>query len=201
VPVVRTLQQHWPDSKISWIIGVLEHRLLQGLEGVEFIVFDKRGGWKAFRQLHDSLHYRHFDILLHMQVSARSNLLSRLVDAPLRLGWNRLRSRDFHHWFTNQSVADVPFQHQVEGFLEFPRALGLNVGQARWDLPVTKACNGCGHNSIPRPALVISPCLPCPAQLKPSHYATVADFASQLGGLCLVAAHWKDKRVPTLSDP
>ena len=50
VPVVRSIQDHWPESKISWIIGKLEHRLLADLDGVEFIEFDKRAGWAAINQ-------------------------------------------------------------------------------------------------------------------------------------------------------
>ena len=189
VPVIRTLQQCWPDSQISWIIGVLEHRLLQGLEGVEFIVFDKRGGWTALWQLRETLRHRHFDTLLHMQVSARANLLSRLVDAPLRLGWNRSRSRDFHHWFTNRSVADIPFQHQVEGFLEFPHALGLNVGQPRWDLPVDEGAMQWVRVQLDstRPTLVISPCSShARRNWRPSYYAAVADFATAKLGMQVV---------------
>ncbi len=44
VPVIRAIQEHSPETKITWIIGKSEHNLLAGLEGVEFIVFDKRGG-------------------------------------------------------------------------------------------------------------------------------------------------------------
>ena len=40
VPVVRAIQEQWPSTRISWIIGKLERRLLEGVEGVEFIVFD-----------------------------------------------------------------------------------------------------------------------------------------------------------------
>jgi len=136
VPVVRAIQDHWPDSQISWIIGKLEHRLLSGLENVEFIEFDKRGGWAAVRELRKQIRNRRFDILLQMQVAARANLLSTLVRSSMRLGWDRARSRDLHHYFVRQSVAPVPFQHQVQGFLEFPRALGIEVGAPRWDIPI-----------------------------------------------------------------
>ena len=98
LPVVRAIQQHWPGTRISWIIGKLERRLLAGVDGVEFLVFDKRGGWGEVRRLREALRGRHFDVLLHLQVAARANLLSRLVEAPVRLGWDRARSRDFHHW-------------------------------------------------------------------------------------------------------
>ena len=189
VPVVRSLQDHWPGTKVSWIIGVQEHQLLRDLQGVEFIVFDKRGGWRAIRDLREKLHRRRFDILLHMQVAARANLLSRLVRAPLRLGWNRARSRDFHRFFVNQAVADVPLQHQVEGFLEFPRALGLPVGRPRWDLPVSAEAMKWARAQLDpqREALVINPCSSHVLRnWSASHFALVADFAAAELGLQIV---------------
>ena len=53
VPMVRTLQQHWPSTRLTWLIGKLEHKLVGDLPGVEFIVFDKhagRGGSRVGRE-------------------------------------------------------------------------------------------------------------------------------------------------------
>jgi heptosyltransferase I len=180
LPVIRCLQDNWPQTRITWIIGKLESQLVAGLQGVELLVFDKRGGRAAVKKLRQQLAGRTFDVLLHMQVAARANLLSRLVRAPLRLGWNRARSRDFHHWFVNRQVADVPYQHQVEGFLEFPRALGLAVSSPIWKLPVTPEAQQWAMQWF-RPGvanIVISPCSSHAMRNWPStRYAAVADFA------------------------
>jgi heptosyltransferase I len=189
VPVVRAIRDHWPQSTISWIIGKLEHRLLSGLDDVEFIVFDKRGGWPAIRELRARLKDQSFDLLLHMQVAARANLLSRLVQTPVRLGWDKGRSRDFHHWFTRHSVAEVPFQHQVQGFLEFPRALGIPVEEPRWDLPIENAAVEWATAHLPsgRPTLLISPCSSHELRnWRAEYYAEVADFAAARAGMQVV---------------
>lgn len=189
VPVVRAIQDAWPDTTITWIIGKLEHRLLSGLDGVEFIVFDKKGGWPALKGLSEALCDRRFDVLLHMQVAARANLLSRLVRAPERLGWDKARSRDFHHHFTRQQVADVPFQHQVEGFLEFPRALGINTGKPRWDLPISEEARGWAREQIggDAPVLLISPCSSHELRnWRAEYYAEAADYAVQELGMQVV---------------
>jgi heptosyltransferase I len=189
VPVVRAIQEHWPAAEITWIIGKLERRLLDGLEGVEFIVFDKRGGWPAIRELRATLAPRRFDLLLHMQVAARANLLSRLVRTDLRLGWDRGRSRDFHHWFSHHQVAQVPFQHQVQGFLEFPRALGIPVDTPRWDLPVSQEAEAWVEERLPagEPVLLISPCSSHRLRnWKNDCYADVADHAAAEHGMTIV---------------
>ena len=189
VPVVRAIRVHWPDTPITWIIGKLEHKLLQRLEGVEFIVFDKRGGWPAIRELRRRLKSRRFDVLLHMQVALRANILSRLVHAPLRLGWNRERSRDRHHWFVNHSVRDVPFQHQAQGFLEFARALGVPSEQPAWNLPVADEDREWAARQLPgdHPILMISPCSSHSLRnWSNEKYARVADHAASTLGMQVV---------------
>ena len=184
LPVVRAIQDRWPDTQLTWIIGTLERRLIGGLDGVEFIVFDKRGGWPAVSALRTALYDRHFDLLLHMQVAARANLLSRLVKAPIRLGWDRGRSRDFHHWFSNCRVATVPFQHQVQGFLEFPRALGIAVNTPRWELPIAAKAQAWAEQQIPgdQATLLISPCSSHALRnWQAAYYAEVADHAASRG--------------------
>src|SRR3546814_9787112 len=39
VPLVRTLRRAWPGVALTWVIGKGEYRLLEGLEGVEFVVY------------------------------------------------------------------------------------------------------------------------------------------------------------------
>jgi len=189
LPVVRAVQDRWPGTSITWIIGKLERRLLEGVGGVEFIVFDKRGGWAAVGRLREQLRSRRFEVLLHMQVAARANLLSRLIKAPVRLGWDRGRSRDFHHWFSNCQVAAVPFQHQVEGFLEFPRALGIDVGEPRWDLPVSEEALAWAGEQAPgdQATLLISPCSSHALRnWRNEYYAEVADHAVREHGMRVI---------------
>jgi heptosyltransferase I len=160
LPVIRAIHSRWPQTEITWIIGKMEYRLLRRLDGIEFIVFDKQGGLAEVSMLRQQLKGRRFDVLMHMQVALRANILSRIVDAPIRLGWNRERSRDRHHWFVNHPVDHVPFQHQVPGFLEFARALGVPFSDPVWGLPVTDEDREWAAQVLPsdRPVLMISPC-------------------------------------------
>jgi heptosyltransferase I len=189
VPVVRAIQDHWPTSRITWIIGKLEHKLLKNLQGVDFIPFDKSGGMKAVRILKKQLNGHHFDVLLHMQVAARANLLSRLIKAPIRLGWDRDRSRDRHHWFINQSVQQVRFQHQVPGFMEFSRALGIPDSPPRWELPVSESDRLWAREQLPfeKPILLISACSSHQHRnWRNEDYARVGDYAASHLGMQVV---------------
>ena len=105
VPLVRTLQAAWPATMLTWIVGKLESRVVGDLPGVEFVVFDKSKGWPAFGEVRRALAGRRFDALLHLQVALRANLLSTAVRAPIRIGYDRARSRDLHGLFVNRRIA------------------------------------------------------------------------------------------------
>ena len=189
VPVVRALRRQWPQTRITWIIGKLERKLIGELDDFEFIVFDKKGGWPALKALRLALRNRRFDVLLHMQVAARANLISRMIRAPVRIGWDRARSRDMHHHFTREQIAAVPFQHQVQGFLEFARALGVEVDTPCWDLPIAAEAEAWVDEQWqdPRPVLLISPCSSHPLRnWRAEYYARVADHAIREGGMQVV---------------
>ena len=55
VPLVRTLQQAWPEVALTWVIGKLERKLVGDLPGVTFVTFDKTAGWSGMRAVHEAL--------------------------------------------------------------------------------------------------------------------------------------------------
>lgn len=189
LPVVRAIQAEWPPSRIAWIIGRVERQLMAGVGGVEFIEFDKRGGFAAVSALRRQLKGRRFDVLLHMQVAARANFLSLLIRADRRIGWDRARSRDRHHWFARETIEAVPFQHQVQGFLAFARALGIEAREPRWALPVSDDARDWARSRIggDSPVLLISPCSSHRLRNWPAErYAAVADHAASRMGMQVV---------------
>ena len=160
VPVVRTLQAAWPRTRITWIIGRTEAALLGDLDGVECITFDKKAGRAGRRALKAQLAGQRFDAMLLMQVALRASLASRAVRAPLRLGFDRDRSKDLHGLFVNRRIAPHPKAHVMDGFFDFLRAMGLHERVLRWDVPVPADARAAAEALIPddAPTLVISPC-------------------------------------------
>ena len=180
VPVVRAIQQQKPDASITWICGKLEHKVIAGIEGIQFVIFDKKAGNSAYRDLRRDLAGERFDVLLHMQVAARANFASICIKAGKRLGWDKARSRDLHQCFVNAQVASAAQQHQVQGFLSFARALGLDADEPRWDLPVSDASKEFAEQVLPgeQKTLLISPCSSHVLRnWSAERYAAVADYA------------------------
>ena len=139
VPLVRTLRAAWPGVPLTWIIGKGEHRLLAGLEDVEFIEFDKRSGLSGMRALRRGLEGRRFGVLMQMQVAARANLLSAFIPADRRIGYDRTRSKDLHGLFINERIPDRTGIHVLEAIGSFCEPLGLKQNEVVWNLPVPQA--------------------------------------------------------------
>ena len=81
LPVIRTLQRAWPDTRFTWIIGRVEAKLMGHIPDIEFIVVDKSSLTKSWRTLRAAMRGRQFDVLMHMQLAMRASLLSMLVPA------------------------------------------------------------------------------------------------------------------------
>lgn len=180
IPVLRAIQAQWPDTRVTWICGKLEHRLLSLIEGVRFIVLDKKAGPAGYLQLRRELAGERFDVMLQMQTSTRANLTGACVKADIKLGWDRDRAREFHRWFMTHSIPAAPFEHQVQAHLSFARTLGLEAGEPEWNIPVGKDEAEVAASMMPEGprSLLLSPCSSHPARnWRAERYAAVADYA------------------------
>lgn len=159
LPVIKTLKHALPRARITWITGAAVYPLLEGVPGIEFLVFDKRRGLPAYLDLRRQLAGRRFDALLAMQASWRANFIYPLVSAPLKIGFDRVRARDGQWLFTNRTI---PFarQHLLDSFFAFIEALGINERVLSWDLPLTDADRAWAAEHTPRgrgPVLAVNP--------------------------------------------
>ena len=161
------------------------------IDGVEFITVDKRAGLAAGRDLRASLRGRRFDVLLHLQLALRASLLSLVVPATVRLGFDRARARELQWLFTNARIAPRSREHVLDSFFGFLEALGVRERTLRWDVPLPPAALDYARKLIPdaRPTLVISPCSSHTRRnWRPEAYAAVADHAVRRHGMRVILA-------------
>jgi len=135
--VVRSIQDIWPDAKITWIIGRVEAMLLGHIPGIEFIIFNKSAGVSEYLRLRSKMKNRRFDVLLHMQVAFRANLASAAISADRRIGYDHARAKDLHGLFINERIPAVDEQHVLDGLWSFVTLLGVPSTTPRWDIPLT----------------------------------------------------------------
>jgi heptosyltransferase I len=178
---LRAFQAAWPQTQFTWIIGKLEAKLMTAiLPEIEFITFDKSSTLAELWRLRRALQGRRFDLLLDMQLSFRASLVSGLVSAPIKLGFDRPRARELQWWFTNARIAPARSEHVLDSFMGFVRACGIEPAAPRWDvtLPAEALDYARGVITDERPTLIISPCSSHVARnWSAERYAAVADYA------------------------
>jgi len=159
LPVIATLQQQWPDTKISWIIGTIEYQLVKSVPGIEFIIFNKGNGLAEYKTLRQKLAGRRFNILLMMQVAMRANFISRLIKADIKIGYDKKRARDFHGFFCNQHIEGPHRVHVLDTFFQFIEKLGINKRNMDWLLKADENSQQFAQEQIKGlPTVIINPC-------------------------------------------
>ncbi len=141
--------------------------------------------------LRRSLGGRRFDVMLHMQLSLRASLVSSVVQAPIRIGFDRARARELQWLFTNARIAPRTREHVLDSFFGFLEAVGIHDRTLRWDVPLTPAVLEYAQTLIPdaRPTLVISPCSSHSRRnWRAEAYAAVADHAVRRHGMRVILA-------------
>jgi heptosyltransferase I len=187
--VVRTLQQAWPGTRFTWIIGKVEAELLRLVPEIEFIVFDKRHGFRDLCRIRAQLSNRRFDVLLHMQISIRASLLSTQIPAAIRLGFDRARARELQWLFSSHRIAAREREHVLESLFGFAEALGVHDRALRWDLVPPRDARERAARIVDerRPTVMISPCSRhARRNWRAEYYAQVADHAVRVHGARVV---------------
>ncbi|MDG3086912.1 glycosyltransferase family 9 protein [Vibrio hannami] len=135
VAAVQSIQRQWPTTQITWITGKLEAQLINDLNGIEVIVFDKKQGWEGYKSLWKTLKGRKFDALLHMQYAFRASIATLGIKAKYKLGFDSVRSQDFQTLFTNVKVPSPSETHVLDGLLAFCETLGIKDISPSWSIP------------------------------------------------------------------
>lgn len=183
VALVQNIQKHWPETKITWVIGRAEKSLVTNLPGIEFVEFDKKAGLKGYFALRKALKGRNFDVLFHMQLSFRASIASLCIPAKTKIGFDKQRSKEGQHFFVNKTIASQSQAHVVDSFLAFAQALGLPEESPQWEMPLSTQDFSVIDNIIKTKPIVVF----CPAASNaernwlPERYAAVADEISARG--------------------
>ena len=132
IPMIRALQKAWPDCKITWITSSAVYPLLEGLEGVEFLVIQKPQKIKDYLSLRKLFKQYEFDILIAAQASFRTNLIYPHINAKRKIGFDNGRAKDLHSWFVKEQIPAAN-EHLAEGFMGFAKYLGVDTPKAKQD--------------------------------------------------------------------
>jgi len=135
LPVLTALKRHHPASKVTWILQPGPATLVRGHPDIDdILLFDRSKGLRAFNDIRRQLAPLRFDTALALQVYFKAGMITRMVKAKVKLGFDMARARDANWLFTNAQVPPHPMQHVQGQYLEFLDALGVPHGAPVWNL-------------------------------------------------------------------
>jgi heptosyltransferase I len=142
LPVVNALKRTWPRTRITWILQPVPHQLVAGHGNVdEFIIFRRRrgaGAWRSFSEIDNVIEGRRFDLLLNLQVYLKAGLITSIVKADIKLGFDRRRARDMNWLFTTHRIPPRATGHVQDQYFEFLEHIGVAVEPVEWRLTLSE---------------------------------------------------------------
>jgi heptosyltransferase I len=178
--VINALKRANPRTRITWVLQPGPATLVRGHRSVdEIIIFDRARGWRAFADVRSELAKRRFDLVINLQVYFKAGIVTAFTRAPIKLGFDRSRARDFNWLFTNSKIPAHALQHVQDQYFEFLGALGVSSEPVEWDLgpwPDERAWQAQFLTSVNRPvaSIVIATSKPEKDWI-PERWAEVAD--------------------------
>ena len=136
LPVITAIKRQQPSSHITWVLQPGPATLVRGHPAVDDIVlFDRSKGMQGFLDVRRELSTRQFDVVINLQVYFKAGVITTFTRAPIKLGFDRARARDFNWLFTNRKIPPRAVgQHVQDQYFEFLTALGVPYEPVTWDL-------------------------------------------------------------------
>jgi heptosyltransferase I len=199
LPVINALKRANPQTRVTWVLQPGPAALVRGHRSVdEIIIFDRARGLAAFAHVAAELARRQFDLVINLQVYFKAGIVTALTHAPVKLGFDRARARDFNWLFTNRKIPVRPVQHVQDQYFEFLTALGVSPEPVEWDLgpwPNERAWQQSFTSSIDGPiaSIVIATSKPEKDWI-PERWAEVADALHEQYGMQVLLVGGKSER-------
>lgn len=138
LPVVNSLKASSPGVHITWVIQPGPLQLVRGHPAVdEFIVFDRKHGWRAFREIFNATRGKRFDLVIALQVYLKAGVITGMLRSPRKIGFDRARARDANWLFTTERIPPRGQRHVQDQYLEFLEYLGVPA-VVEWGLGPTE---------------------------------------------------------------
>lgn len=192
LPVAQALKEHYPASKITWMVEKAASDLLTMNPYIdEIILFDKpkykslAGLIKHGPELAKLLKSYHFDFVLDLQGLFKSAAIAWLSGAPSKIGYCNMRELS---WLVSKPVCGANKDgHVIERYLDVARYLGCNVTEPQFGLrpderdkeEAMRILSSAGLN-IASPYIVMAPGTNWLSKCWPAeNYAALADALAQ----------------------
>lgn len=205
LPVVNAIKRARPQAHITWVVEPMPSAILARHPAVEqVVVFHKRQGPRGVVNLARQLRGRRFDLTINFNIYFKSIFPTALSAAPVRLGFDRSRSRDGVWLAANRRLPRRPRAHTQDMFLEFLEPLGIEPHTIEWRLAPSaeeRALQAEYFAGVDRPVVAI---VPASANAKkdwiPARWAAVIDALDRDYGFATMIVGGPSERERVLTD-
>lgn len=135
LPSLYVLRKAYPEAKITWAVHPAFAGILPGKPWIDEIYLVDRKRIKEIsylKQVRRDLHQRHFDLVIDLQMIAKSGIISFLSGCPTRIGYQDGREGSF--LFSKPIAGPHKNGHIIEQLLDVMRYLGCAVNQIEFPL-------------------------------------------------------------------
>ena len=136
LPSLYVLRKAYPDARITWAVHPAFAGILPGKPWIDevYLVDRKRikqlSYWKEIRK---DLHAHHFDLVIDLQMIAKSGLISFLSGGKKKIGYHDAREGSF--LFSKPISGSHKHGHIIEQLLDVMRYLGCHADKIEFPLP------------------------------------------------------------------
>ncbi len=136
--LVNGLRKGYPNAHLTWILQPLPYEMVKYQPNIDrFIIFERKNGMIGWIKLMRQLRQETFDLLLIPHVSAKASAIALGVRAPVKIGFDFLRSREIHWLAANYHIPRRPMGHVQDQFFEFLDFLEIEDYPVEWNFVFT----------------------------------------------------------------
>lgn len=137
LPSLYALRKAYPEARITWAVHPAFAGILPSKPWIDevYLVDRKRINQLSYwREIRKDLHAHHFDLVIDLQMIAKSGLISFLSGGRKKIGYNDAREGSF--LFSKPISGPHKHGHIIEQHLDVMRYIGCPVDKIEFPLPV-----------------------------------------------------------------
>lgn len=200
LPVVNSIRAAKPEAHITWILQPGPYALVKDHPAVnEFIIFDRKQGLRAFRDVYEQVRGREFDLVIALQVYFKAGVITGMLRSKRKLGFDRARARDMNWLFTSERIPARGQRHVQDQYIEFLEHLGIEP-RLEWGFGSTpeereRYAGALPHFDGPTVAMVVGTSKPA-KEWPAERYAELADrLHNELGARVVMVGGRSDREL------
>lgn len=139
LPLANRVRAAYPDAYLAWAVEPRSAPILEAHPALdERLVFERRGGARAFVAFLRRVRAERFDLVLDLQRHAKSGIVSAASRAPVRLGFHRSNAKELNWLWNTHTIPRVAARGwKIEQYQRFGDFLELPDTPPRFDVTLT----------------------------------------------------------------